>query len=213
MNAMLKKAARIYDILGKEYAGATTALEHEDPFQLMVATILSAQCTDKRVNLVTKALFRKYKTPGAYAGLSQQELEKYVRSTGFYRNKAKNIIAASGKILKEFGGKVPDSMEKLVTLPGVARKTANIVLFHGFGRNDGIAVDTHVKRLSFRIGLTRELDPVKVEKDLMEIFPKEKWGSLSNILIEHGRKICNARKPLCEKCECRKLCDLYAATK
>jgi len=199
-------AKKIYDILNKEYPGVTTALGHNDPLQLLVATILSAQCTDKRVNMVTKSLFKKYKKVEDYAGAGTAEFEKEIKSTGFYKNKAKNIIAAARMIRDEFGGKVPGTMEELVRLPGVARKTANIVLFHSFGKNDGIAVDTHVKRLSGLLALTKNTDPVKIEKDLMPLFDRNKWGDLSNLLIEHGRKICNARKPLCTQCKLNKLC-------
>ena len=201
-----KKAKKIYDVLVREYPEATTALTHADPLQLLVATILSAQCTDARVNIVTKELFRKYRKVADYARAKQAAFEKEIRSTGFYRNKAKNIIAASKRIEKDFGGRVPGTMEELLELPGVARKTANIVLFHAYGKNEGIAVDTHVKRLSARLGLTRNTDPEKIEKDLMGLFTRDKWGHLTNLLIQHGRKICDARKPLCNECPLKKLC-------
>ena len=184
----------------------TTALLHRDAFQLLVATILSAQCTDDRVNTVTKELFKKHKNAKDFSRVSQSDLEKEVRSTGFYRNKAKNIRGAAERIEKEFKGKVPETMEELVSLPGVARKTANIVLFHAYGKNLGIAVDTHVIRLSGRLGLSRNDDPVKIERDLMDLFDREKWGHLTNILISHGRKVCKARKPLCGECPVNKLC-------
>jgi len=201
-----KKAAKIFKVLADEYPEVTTALTHADPLQLLVATILSAQCTDARVNVVTKDLFKKYRKAVDYAKAKLPVFEGEIRSTGFYKNKAKNIIGAARMIEKEFGGKVPGTMEELVALPGVARKTANIVLFHAFGKNEGIAVDTHVKRLSGRIGLTRQKDPVKIEKDLMELFDRKNWGTLSNLLIAHGRKICDARRPLCSECPLNKLC-------
>ncbi len=200
------KAKKIYDILDKEYPGVTTALEHKDALQLLVSTILSAQCTDERVNKVTKALFKRYRTVKDYAGAKQAEFEKEIRSTGFYKNKAKNIIGAAKMIGNEYAGKVPAKMEELVKLPGVARKTANIVLFHSFGKNEGIAVDTHVRRVSGRMGLTENTDPVKIEQDLMLLFDRKKWGNVSNLLIAHGRKTCDARKPLCAECVVRKLC-------
>ena len=184
----------------------TTALKHKEPLQLLVATILSAQCTDERVNKVTKDLFKKYKKTQDYAKAKQAVFEKEIRSTGFYRNKAKNIIATAKKIGGDFGGKVPDTMEELITLPGVARKTANIVLFHAYGKNEGIAVDTHVKRVSGRLGLTDKTDPQKIEQDLIKLFEKDKWGHVSNLLIAHGRKICDARKPLCPECPAKRIC-------
>ncbi|NQT32805.1 MAG: endonuclease III [Candidatus Omnitrophica bacterium] len=200
------KADKIYKILEAEYPGAVTVLVHKSTMQLLVATILSAQCTDERVNKVTKDLFKKYRSVKDFAQSEQEAFEKEIHSTGFYRNKAKNIIAAAKIIDGSFKGKVPDTMEELVTLPGVARKTANIVLFHSYGKNEGIAVDTHVKRLSGRLGLTLNKDPVKIEEDLMKLFDRKRWGYLSNILISHGRKICNARKPLCPGCPVRELC-------
>jgi len=200
------KAKKIFDLLAEEYPEATTALSHADPLQLLVATILSAQCTDARVNMLTGQLFKKYRKVSDYALADRTKLEKEIRSTGFYRNKAKNIIAAARMIQEDFGGKVPDEMEDLTSLPGVARKTANIVLFHGYGKNSGIAVDTHVKRLSGRIGLSDNTDPEKIEQDLMGLFSKRRWGSLSDLLILHGRKICGARKPLCGECSLKRLC-------
>ncbi|MFQ5952687.1 MAG: endonuclease III [Candidatus Omnitrophota bacterium] len=201
-----KTANKVCAILSPYYPKATTALQHVDPLQLLVATILSAQCTDKRVNMVTKDLFKKYKNAKDYAGAKPLVFEKEIRSTGFYKNKAKNIIAASKMIAEDFGGKVPDTMEELTKLPGVARKTANIVLFHSFKKNEGVAVDTHVKRVSGRLGFTRNSDPLKIEQDLMSLFDRKKWGVLSNLLILHGREICNARKPLCPDCPVNKLC-------
>jgi len=208
-----KTANKIYGILSKEYPEVVTALSHKNALELLVATVLSAQCTDKRVNMVTKELFKKYRTARDYARVSPSVFEKEIRSTGFYKNKAKNIIAAAEKIIDEFGGKVPDNMDDLIKLPGVARKTANIVLFHAFGRNEGIAVDTHVKRVSGRLGLTDNTDPVKIEQDLMKLFDRNKWGTLSNLLIEHGRDICDARKPLCSECSLKSLCPSAGQSK
>jgi endonuclease-3 len=172
----------------------------------MVATILSAQCTDERVNMITPSLFKKYPTARHFAGARQAVLEQEIRSTGFFRNKAKNIIGACRKIVEDFGGEVPDSMEELITLPGVARKTANIVLSSGFCMAEGIAVDTHVKRLSERLGLSRHRDPVKIERDLLEIVPRKDWLDFNYMLVNHGRAVCQARKPLCPSCILRSLC-------
>lgn len=193
-------------ILRKTYPCARTALKHRTPFQLLVSTILSAQCTDARVNKITPALFKKYKKPLAFAHAGQAVLEKEIRSTGFYRNKAKNIIASSKKIMKDFGGRVPDSMDNLLSLPGVARKTANIVLSGAFHKAEGIAVDTHVKRLSGRMGFSKEKDPNKIEKDLMEIVPRKDWIDFNYMMVDHGRKICMARKPRCGECPLNKFC-------
>jgi len=207
--AMVKndnRARRVLLTLKKAYPGAKIALRFYDPLELLVSTILSAQCTDKRVNIVTESLFKKYKKVEDYAKANVKTFEKEIRSTGFYKNKAKNIIAASQKIIKEFRGKVPDDMEGLLTLPGVARKTANIVLANGYGRIEGIAVDTHVKRLSQRLGFTRNRDPVKIEQDLMKLFPKKDWFFINYVLIEHGRKVCDARKPLCPQCAVANAC-------
>ncbi len=200
------KAKKIFGILSKEYPQTKCFLVHKNPHQLLVATILSAQCTDKRVNIVTKTLFKKYKTIHDFADADLPEFETDIRSTGFYKNKAKNIINTSKIILEQFGGKVPKTMDELLTLSGVARKTSNIVLFHGFGKTEGVAVDTHVKRLSGRLGLSKNTDPVKIEKDLMKLFDKNNWGILTNLLIEHGRNVCDARKPLCDKCSLAKMC-------
>jgi endonuclease-3 len=201
-----KKAEKIYKLLAENYFHKEAFLVNSNPLELLVATILSAQCTDKRVNIVTRDLFNKYRTVKDYASADHKVFEKDIRSTGFYRNKAKNIIAAAKKMIKEYAGKVPETMEDLVTLPGVARKTANIVLYHGFGKCEGIAVDTHVKRVSYRLGLTSETDPEKIERDLMGLFSRGKWGRLNNLIIEHGRKICDARKPLCVECPFEKFC-------
>lgn len=201
-----KAANRIYKILASEYPEVTTALKYRNVFQLLAATILSAQCTDERVNKVTKELFKKYRTVKDFAEAPVPKFEKEVRSTGFYKNKAKNIIASARTIMKDFGGKVPPTMESLITLPGVARKTANIVLFHGYGKIEGIAVDTHVRRVSGKLGLTANTDPVKIEQDLMTLFDRKKWGNLSNLLIKHGREVCNSRKPLCMRCPLKDMC-------
>ncbi len=171
-----------------------------------MATILAAQCTDQRVNMVTPALFRKYPTAEAFAGADQAELEEAIRSTGFFRNKARNIIGAARRIVEAYGGKVPDTMADLVTLPGVARKTANIVLAAGYGKAEGIAVDTHVRRLAGRLGLSRETDPVKIERDLLKIVPREDWLDFNSLFVDHGRKTCRARKPDCPGCPIRLLC-------
>ena len=202
----IERIKGIIKILRAEYPGPRTALTHKSAFQLLVSTILSAQCTDKRVNMLTPPLFIKYKNAHDFARAKQGTLEKEIRSTGFYRNKAKNIIGASKKIVKDFGGRVPDSMQELVTLPGVARKTANIVLSSSFRKAEGIAVDTHVKRLSGRMGLSKEKTPEKIEKDLMKIVPKRDWLDFNYMMVDHGRKICMARKPLCPVCPIRKLC-------
>jgi endonuclease-3 len=199
-------APRILALLKKEYPNATTALLHKNPLQLLIATILSAQCTDKRVNLVTKDLFKKYRTAKDFASANVSEFEKEIRSTGFYRNKAKNIIGAAKMLVDKFSGRVPASMEELIELPGVARKTANIVLSYGFGRTEGIAVDTHVLRLSFRLGLTKSEDPIKVERDLMTILPRKKWSSVNTLLVAHGRVVCKAGRPRCPECALKRLC-------
>ncbi len=201
-----ERANKIFNILKKEYPGATTSLRHTDPLELLVATILSAQCTDKRVNIVTKTLFKKYKNVEDYAGAKPSVFEQEIRSTGFYKNKAKNILAAAKKIQDTYKSRVPEAMEELISLPGVARKTANIVLFHGYGKNLGIAVDTHVKRLSGRLDLSKNTDPVKIEQDLMKLFNKNTWGIISNLLIEHGRAVCDARRPKCPECKLSKIC-------
>ena len=192
--------------LKQHYPREQIFLLHENVLELLVATILSAQCTDARVNLVTKKLFVKYPRLEDYVNAKPKEFEKDVRSTGFYRNKTKNILAATKKIKNEFSGKVPDTMEKLVTLPGVARKTANIVLSQGFGKLEGIAVDTHVKRVSFRLGLTKHLNPEKIEKDLMKIVPQKDWAWISTSLIGLGRSVCFARKPDCKGCFLKSVC-------
>ncbi|MBN1517999.1 endonuclease III [Candidatus Sumerlaeota bacterium] len=186
--------------LKREYDGATCALEHQSALQLLIATILSAQCTDARVNLVTKELFRKYRDAQAFVKAPQEELEQDVRSTGFYRNKAKSIKGACLKIVEDFGGEVPGTMDELLTLPGVARKTANVVLGTWFGKNEGVVVDTHVKRISGLLGMSRESSPEKIEQELMRLIPREEWTNFSHQLIWHGRKVCVARRPKCCAC-------------
>jgi endonuclease-3 len=188
------------------YPDAHCELDFRNPLQLLVATILSAQCTDKRVNMVTPALFKKYRTAMDYADAPQAEIENAIKSTGFYRNKAKSIRAAMRAIAQEHGGKVPDTMEKLRALPGVGRKTANVVLGNAFGKNEGIVVDTHVIRLSQRLGLTKHKDAEKIERDLMKLVPREHWTNWSHWLIWHGRRRCYARKPDCSRCEVFHLC-------
>lgn len=199
-------AHEIYARLAAHYPDAHCALDFSSPFQLLVATILSAQCTDKRVNMVTPALFKKYKTPKAMANANPEELEELIKSTGFFRNKAKSLLGMSEAVTEQYGGKVPDEMDALVKLPGVGRKTANVVLGNAYDKNEGVVVDTHVGRVSGRLGLTKNTDPVKVEQDLMPLFPRENWTLLSHLLIEHGRQICEARKPKCEECFLNDLC-------
>ena len=200
------RVVRIIRILEKEYPGSHTMLAYETPIQILVATILSAQCTDERVNKLTPALFRKYPTVEAFAAAEQGELEQDVRPTGFFRNKARNIIGASRMIVSDYSGRVPDTMEELITLPGVARKTANIVLSSVFEKAEGIAVDVHVKRLSGRLGLSRRTDPEKIERDLLELVPKKYWLDFNYLLVNHGRAVCQARKPKCAICGLCRLC-------
>lgn len=188
------------------YPGASCSLSFTNPLELLVATILSAQCTDERVNIVTKKLFQKYKTAKGYAETPIHELEQDIRSTGFYRNKAKAVQGAARLLVERFGGNVPSTMEELITLPGVARKTANVVLGDAFRKSEGIVVDTHVARISQRLGLTAKKDPSKIEKDLMEQVPKEKWVKFAHQMIQFGRKICKAPKPLCPTCPMQSFC-------
>jgi endonuclease-3 len=200
------RIAEIIRILRRSYPRSRTALEFETPLQILVATILAAQCTDERVNQITPDLFEKYPTAAALAAADRAELEAEIRPTGFFRNKARSIIGAAQKIVADFGSEVPANMEDLITLPGVARKTANIVLSSGYGVAEGIAVDTHVKRLSGRLGLSRQHDPEKIEKDLLKLVPKKDWLDFNYMLVNHGRKICQARKPRCPECPLRRLC-------
>lgn len=192
--------------LDEAYPAATCALKHDNAFQLLIATILSAQCTDERVNQVTATLFPKYPDPKAFAYANPAELEREIRPTGFFRNKTKSIMGASKKIVEEFRGEVPKTMEELLTLPGVARKTANVVLGTAFGIASGVVVDTHVLRLSERLDLTKNTDPKKVEQDLMKVIPQDRWILFSHQLIWHGRRVCVARKPRCIECNLERLC-------
>lgn len=201
-----KQAAEIIKRLRKLYPDAHCALHHANAFQLLIATILSAQCTDERVNIVTAELFRKYPTPQHFVDLTQEELEKEIHSTGFFRNKAKNIKAACERLIEAYGGEVPQTMEELLTLGGVARKTANVVLGNAFGIASGVVVDTHVMRLSQRLGLTEQKTAEKIEQELQELVPQKDWVMFSHWLIYHGRRVCNARKPLCSQCTLADIC-------
>jgi endonuclease-3 len=196
----------IIRLLEKEHPDAKTALNYTNPLELLIATILSAQCTDKRVNIVTKTLFKKYKTPKEYASVDVKELEEDIKSTGFYRNKAKNIKKCCQLLIENFNSQVPKTMDALLELPGVARKTANIVLSKAYGIIEGIAVDTHVRRLAKRLGLTENEDQDKIERDLMEITPKAQWAKITDLLIFHGRRMCLAKGPKCEICVLNKIC-------
>jgi endonuclease III len=206
-----KRVATILAKLDEAYGNATCELNHENAFQLLVSTILSAQCTDVRVNQVTETLYKKYPNPKAFAYATPSELEQDIRPTGFFRNKTKSVMGASKAILETFGGEVPRTMEEILTLPGVARKTGNVVLGTAYGIASGVVVDTHVLRLSSRLDLTRNEDPKKVEQDLMKIIPQEKWIKFSHQLIWHGRRVCHARKPKCIECNMESLC--YAKDK
>lgn len=201
-----KRIIEIIRILRKAYPESRTVLYYKTPFQIMIATILAAQCTDSRVNKITPNLFKKYKTIKDFAEAKESVLQQEIRSTGFYRNKARNIIANARKIMKDFNGRVPDTMDELISLPGVARKTANIVLSSGFKKAEGIAVDTHVKRLSGRLGLSTHENPDKIERDLMGIVPKKDWLDFNYMFVNHGRNICKARQPLCPDCVINRLC-------
>jgi len=204
--ARIARAAEIYDLLEAEYPEAHCELTFEDPFQLAVATILSAQTTDVRVNMVTPELFRRYPDAPSLAGAQQEEVEEIVRTTGFFRNKARNIIGFARGLMADHDGVVPQTIAELADLPGVGRKTANVVLGNAFDINEGVVVDTHIKRLSTLLGFTREKTPEKIERDLMAIFPAERWTMLAHLLIWHGRRVCDARKPRCEACVVSHLC-------
>ena len=201
-----ERVAQLVKAFPKVYPDAHTELNFKNPLELLIATILSAQCTDKRVNMVTPALFKKYRTAADYAKAPPAELEKAIKSTGFFRSKTKSIRGATSTIATKFGGRVPDTMEKLRELPGVGRKTANVVLGNAFHKDEGIVVDTHVIRLSQRLGLTKQTDPEKIERDLMKLVPREHWTNWSHWLIWHGRRRCYARKPDCAHCEVFRLC-------
>lgn len=207
-NKRIKLVAKIISLLKKRFPEADCTLAHVNPLELLVATILSAQCTDKRVNIVTRELFKKYKTAADYAQADPEQFEAEIRSTGFYRNKARNIRSTAAKIVENFGGEVPRTMDELLTLDGVARKTANVVLGNAFGVNAGIVVDTHVSRIAIRLGLTsrKKSDATGIERDLIAIVPKRHWTLFPHLLIHHGRATCSAAKPACDQCVLRSLC-------
>lgn len=206
--ATKQRTQSILKVLRKEYPDAKTPLVHKDPVQLLIATILSAQCTDERVNMVTPALFRRYKNAKDLANAKRTELEKLIHSTGFYRAKAKNIIGCCRGLVEKYNGEVPKSRDALVELPGIGRKTANVVLGEIWDI-PGVVVDTHVKRLAFRLGLTKNTDPVKIEQDIMKLLPEKDWNDLSICLVFHGRRVCFARKPACEKCPLSPFCPKF----
>ena len=199
-------AARVVRILKRDYPDAECALNFSNPLELLIATILSAQCTDERVNMVTPELFARFPDARALAGGDQGEVEEIIRSTGFFRSKARNLIGMADAVVEKHEGEIPRDMDALVALPGVGRKTANVVLGNAFGINDGVVVDTHVKRLAGRMGLTSQKTPEKIEPDLMRLFERERWTMLSHLLIFHGRQVCNARKPACNECALAHLC-------
>jgi endonuclease-3 len=201
-----RHARRVVRVLARVYPEASCALVHDSPLELLVATILSAQCTDARVNIVTKDLFRKYRSAADFAAAALRQVEKDIQSTGFFRNKAKNIQAACARLVEEFDGQVPQDFDSLVSLPGVGRKTASVVLGVAFGVAKGVVVDTHVGRLSQRLGLSRHKDPVKIERDLMVLLPQREWIDFSHRMIHHGRKICLARRPKCDVCPLNSIC-------
>ena len=202
----IKRCHRIIEILQQGYPEAQTALDHRDPYELIMATILSAQCTDKRVNLVTPALFRKYPDALSLSRARRATLEKLIMSTGFFRNKSKNLIGCAKGIVNDHGGRVPDTMDALTALDGVGRKTANCVLGNAYGKNIGVVVDTHVKRISNLLNLSKHADPVKIEQDLMDVVPQELWTQFSHLLISHGRSVCIARRPRCQTCDLFEYC-------
>ncbi len=201
-----QRVTKIIELLEKRFPNAKTALNYSNPLEILVATMLSAQTTDERVNIVTQKLFKKYRTPEDYANVDIKELEQDVRSTGFYHNKARNLKKCCQLLVEKYNSQVPKTMDEMLELPGVARKTANIVLYNAYGIISGIAVDTHVRRVSQRLGLTENDDPDKIEQDLMQITPKDKWMKLTDLLISHGRQVCIARKPKCEICVLNKIC-------
>src|SRR5687767_2071047 len=206
MDELRKRVREVIRRLKRTYPGAKCSLNHTNAFELLIATILSAQCTDERVNIVTADLFRKYRKPEDYLKVRDTELQQDIKTTGFFRNKTKSIQGACKVLIEEFGGEVPRTMEELLRVPGAARKTSNVVLGVAYGIAEGVVVDTHVSRLSQRLKLTRQKDPVKIEKDLMELVPKKDWIIFSHLLIFHGRRVCKARRPLCEECVVEKLC-------
>lgn len=208
--ARKERAARVYEHLVDEYPDAKCALDYGSPFQLAVATILSAQCTDVRVNMVTPELFRRHPDARSLAGAQQEEVEELIRSTGFFRNKARSLLGMAKAVMEDHGGELPRTMKELAALPGIGRKTANVVLGNAFGIDEGVVVDTHVKRLSGRLGFTAETNPDKIERDLMALFPNETWTMLAHLLIYHGRQVCPARKPRCHECAVSHLCPSSA---
>jgi endonuclease-3 len=199
-------AGSIYKGLSQLYPDAHCELDYRNPFELLVATILSAQCTDRRVNMVTPVLFARYPDPAALAAARQEDVEEIIRSTGFFRNKTRNLIAMAGAVVERHGGEIPRTMDELVQLPGVGRKTANVVLGNASGINEGVVVDTHVQRLAARLGLTTEQDPEKIERVLMDLYDRDRWTMLSHLLIWHGRRVCDARKPRCGECVLATIC-------
>ena len=199
-------ARQVLAALQQRYPHPRTHLDAQNAWELLVATVLAAQCTDARVNTVTPELFRRWPTPAALAEAPIEELEGVIRPTGFFHSKAKNLLGAARRVRDVFDGQIPQSLEDLITIPGVARKTANVVLFGAFGINEGLAVDTHVKRIAYRLGLTDETDPVPIERDLMKLFPREEWGDVNHRMVWFGREVCDARKPLCDTCEMRPFC-------
>jgi endonuclease-3 len=199
-------ALEVYSRLKREYPDAHTELDYETPLQLLIATILSAQCTDRRVNMVTPLVFRTFPTAASLADASRENMEEMIKSTGFFRNKTKSLIGLGKALVERHHGEVPNSMDALVKLPGVGRKTANVILGNAFNKNEGVVVDTHVTRLSHRLGLSKQTDPVKIEQDLMPLFPREDWTLLSHLLIFHGRRVCEARVPKCEICVLNDIC-------
>ena len=205
-NVAPERVAAILRALDEAYPEAECALTHRTPWELLVATILSAQCTDVRVNMVTPELFRRFPTPAAMARAKQAEIEALIRTTGFFRNKAKSIVGAAKKVTEEFGGKVPETLAELTTIPGAARKTANVVLGVSFGKAEGVVVDTHVFRIARRLGLAKGDTPQKVEQELMQVLPQDHWIRFSHQIIHHGRKVCLARKPKCSACSLEPLC-------
>lgn len=201
-----QRAVLVLDCLKRRYPDLSLHLHATNAWELLVATVLAAQCTDARVNTVTPRLFRRWPDPAALAGAAQQELEEMIRSTGFYRNKAKNLLGAARRVVEVYGGETPRSMAELITLPGVARKTANVVLWGAYGINEGLAVDTHVKRISYRLGLTEHTDPVRVEQDLLPLFPQQEWGAVNHRMVWFGRDVCAARSPQCADCDMGSFC-------
>jgi len=201
-----ERARKVLELLILRYPRPQGLLQHENAWELLVATVLAAQCTDARVNTITPEFFRRWPTPEALLDVSQEEVESVIRPTGFYHNKAKNLLGAARKLEEDHGGQVPRSLAELVKVPGVARKTANVVLWGAFGINEGLAVDTHVKRISGRLGLTDHTDPVHIEQDLLPLFPQETWGDVNHRMVWFGRDVCDARRPLCDECEMRPFC-------